>query len=328
MKAIQLVRHGEVSQSCECVTLDEPSEPSAGEVTVRIEAAAINPADLLIFENRYPGPESLPAFVGIEGAGVVTAVGPDVSELAVGDHVISLGRANWAQTVTAEANQFVPIPAELDWKDAAQLKANPPSAHLMLSDYVTLKRGDWVIQNAANSAVGRHVIAFCKARGYRSINVVRRESLIDEISALGADEVVVDTDDLGNQVRQRIGADAPLPLGIDAIGGTGTLKLADCLSDGGTVVNYGFLSGEPCQMTPTHTIVKGLTLQGFWLVGFMRKSSRDAIIGMYQEMSHAFMNGTLNVPVEAEYSLDDISQALAHANRESRVGKILLRPNG
>lgn len=327
MKAIQLIAHGTPAASCSCVEVSEPAPPAAGQIAVEIQAAAINPADLLIFEGRYPGPAELPAFVGIEGAGVVTAVGDGVTEFNIGDHVISMGRANWSEKVTADVNQFVPIPKELPWEQAAQLKANPPSAHLMLTDYVDLVPGDWIIQNAANSAVGRHVIAFCKARGIHSINIVRRESLVDELTSLGADLVVEDSDDIAMIVREKTGGDANIPLGIDAIGGTGTLKIADCLSNGGKVVNYGFLSGDPCQMTPTHTIVQGLSLHGFWLVGFMQGSTREQKNALYKTMSQAFIDGELNVPVEAEYSLDQISEALAHAHKEGRSGKILLRPN-
>ena len=104
--------------------------------------------------------------------------------------------------------------------------------------------------------------------------------------------------------------------------------MADCLSTGGTVVNYGFLSGEPCQMTPTHLIVNSLSLKGYWLVGFMRSNARPAIEELYSEMSGLFMDGTLVAPVEAEYGMDDIQAALAHAHQESRDGKILLLPNG
>jgi len=224
MKAIQLIVHGTPASSCKCVEIPPPAKPAGGEATVKIVAAAINPADLLIFEGRYPGPDTLPAFVGIEGAGVVTAIGDDVTDLAVGDHVISMGRANWAESITADANQFLPIPKTLPWEQAAQLKANPPSAHLMLSDYVDLNVGDWVVQNAANSAVGRHVIAFCKARGYRSINIVRRDSLVAELKAIGADVVLVDGEDIVERIRSVVGNDANIPLGIDAIGGDGTLK--------------------------------------------------------------------------------------------------------
>ncbi|MBX2825503.1 MAG: zinc-dependent alcohol dehydrogenase family protein [Gammaproteobacteria bacterium] len=326
MQAIQLISHGTPATSCECIEVPV-SAPAAGEVQVAIKAAAINPADLLIFEGRYPGPATLPALVGIEGAGIVTAVGTGVDDLAVGDHVISMGRANWADSVTADAEQFLPIPKELPWEQAAQLNANPPSAHLMLRDYVDLKEGDWVIQNAANSAVGRHVIAFCKARGLRSINIVRREVLVDELISLGADQVLVDHPDVATRVRERVGPDANIPLGIDALGGDGTLKLANTLSNGGTVVNYGFLSGQPCQMTPTNTIVESKTLKGFWLVGFMQSASRAEKVALYAEMSNAFISGQLQVPVEASYPLQSIGDALGHAHRESRKGKILLVPD-
>jgi len=296
MKAIQLQRYGSPETTCACIEIDEPTGPAAGEVHVQIKASAINPADLLIFEDRYPGPETLPAFVGIEGAGQVIAVGDGVDELKVGDHVMSLARANWAEQVSGPVEQFIPIPSDLAWQDAAQLKANPPSAELMLSQYESLQAGDWVIQNAANSAVGRHVISFCKARGIKSINVVRRQELVPELKALGADMVVVDSDALEDQVRGEIGADAAVKLGIDALGGSATARLADCLSNSGTVVNYGFLSGEPCQMTPT------------------------------QRMSQAFINGDISVPVEAEYKLTEIEKALEHANRPQRNGKVLLVP--
>jgi len=324
VKAIQLVSHGLPETACQCIEVPTPQDPQAGELLVRIRASAINPADLLIFENRYPGPEQLPAFVGIEGAGEVIAVGDGVSDFKAGDKVISMGRANWAEFVQAPASQFIPLPSTIDWQHAAQMKANPPSAHLMLKDYVDLAKGDWIIQNAANSAVGRHVISFCRQRGISSVNVVRRPELADELLELGATVVLVESSDLGREVREKTGADAEIKLAIDAIGGVSTSRLADCLSNSGHVVNYGFLSGEPCQMTPTHTIIKGLTLSGFWLVGYMSKTPREQIIEMYQHMSEAFISGELSSPVEAEYSLQDISSALAHAYREGRTGKILL----
>ena len=160
MKRIQLVRYGSPETTCECIDTDPLPGPASGHINVAIRASAINPADLLIFEDRYPGPDQLPAFVGIEGAGEVIAVGEGVSEYQIGDHVLCLGRANWAEQVSGEANQFIKIPKELDWASAAQLKANPPSAHLMLENYATLEPGDWIIQNAANSAVGRHAVSY------------------------------------------------------------------------------------------------------------------------------------------------------------------------
>ncbi|HSM19181.1 MAG TPA: 2-enoyl thioester reductase domain-containing protein, partial [Hyphomicrobiales bacterium] len=291
MKAVRLNGNGRPEEVCECVETDAPGEPGEGEVVLEIMASAINPADLLIFEGRYPGPAEFPAFVGIEGAGRVVKVGAGVTGLEEGDHVISLGRANWAQQVKADAAQFIRIPKDLDFRQAAMLKANPPTAHLMLRDYVDLQPGDWVIQNAANSAVGRHVIRLAGARGLKTVNVVRRPEPAEELKALGGDVVLVDGPDLAERVRSETGADAPIRLAIDAVCGKACLRLADCLSDGGTVVNYGFLSGEPCMITPHHAIIHGISLTGFWLVVYMRKTPRPELESMYEEMARSFMDG-------------------------------------
>jgi len=328
MHRIDLLKHDRPDQACAMVEAADVGEPGPGEAVVAIRACAINPADLLIFEGRYPGPEELPAPVGIEGAGVIEAVGEGVADLAPGDHVISLGRANWAEKIRADAATLIKVPKELSFRDAAQLKANPPSAHLMLSQYQDLQPGDWLVQNAANSAVGRHVIRYARARGIKTINVVRRDSLVPELTELGADLVVVDGDDLGERVRAACGAEANVRLGIDAICGRATERIADCLSDGGTVVTYGFISGEPCVITPYHLIIHGITAAGFGLVDFMRSNDRAAIEAMYAEVSQAFLDGVLVAPVEAEYGLDQIEAALTHAHREARAGKILLTPNG
>lgn len=328
MKRIELHRHAAPDEACRCVELADPGPPGPGEALVRIRAAAINPADLLIFEGRYPGPGELPAPVGIEGAGEVVAVGEGVEDLAPGDRVMSMGRANWAQTLLSPRALLVRLPAELNWRDAAQLKANPPTAELMLSDYAELQPGDWVVQNAANSAVGRHVIRLASARGCKTANIVRRAELIPELEAHGADLVVVDADDVGAEIRRRVGAEARVPLGIDAVGGDGSRKLADSLSDGGVVVNYGFLSGEPCHITPYHTIIHDISLRGFWLVGYMRRTAPAEIAAMYDRVAANFISGVLDSPVEAAYGLDDIAAALAHAARGGRGGKILLTPNG
>ena len=327
MKRIQLVKYGSPETTCECTDVEPASAPGKGEITVSMRASAINPADLLIFEDRYPGPDTLPAFVGIEGAGEVTAVGEGASEFAGGDKVLSLGRANWSEQLTGDVSQFIKLPAAIDWQHAAQLKANPPSAHLMLKQYVDLEPGDWVIQNAANSAVGRHVIQNCKARGLHSINVVRRAELIPELEALGADVVIVDKPGYADEVRERIGKDANVRLGIDAVAGDAVLNMADTLSDGATVVNYGFLSGDPCKLTPTHTIVRGISLTGFWLVGYFKTANREQVTKMYNDIAQQFINGELTVPVEKEYPLEEIAAALAHSNQQSRSGKIILRMN-
>jgi NADPH:quinone reductase-like Zn-dependent oxidoreductase len=327
MKAIEYAEHGPAHEVCRCVEVDEPDAPGTGEISVAVEAAAINPADLLIIEGRYPGPDVLPARQGIEGAGRVLSVGKGVTDLAAGDRVMLLSRGNWAQRMTVPAEQAVKIPDALDILQAAQMKANPPSAILMLRDYKDLKPGDWVIQNAANSAVGQHLIRLAKESGVKTVNVVRRQSLVAPLKQIGADLVVLEGDDLGARVRAEIG-DAEMPLAIDAIGGTATRHLADCLSDGGTVVNYGFLSGDPCMITPTQAIVHQISLTGFWLVKSLFSGPRQRILETYNQVAEMFMAGVLDSPVEATYTLEQAVDALEHAGREGRDGKIVFTPNG
>ena len=157
MKVIEFGRFGAPHEVCRCIDVDAPGPPGADQLVVEIAACPINPADLLTIAGSYPGPTELPARAGIEGAGRVVALGDDITAFAVGDPVISLVRANWAERVVLKESQAIKLPAGIDMRQAAMLKANPASAHLMLDTYVglkdgvALKDGDWVIQNAANS---------------------------------------------------------------------------------------------------------------------------------------------------------------------------------
>ncbi|MEM7224678.1 MAG: zinc-dependent alcohol dehydrogenase family protein [Pseudomonadota bacterium] len=327
MKAVQFDRHGVPADVVHCVERPAPGAPDGDQVLVRVLACPINPADLLILEGRYPGPEQLPAGGGIEGIGEVLAAGPEVAGLAPGDRVMLLGRANWVEQLLCPASAAIKISGELDPRQAAMMKVNPATALLMLRDYVDLAPGDWVIQNAANSAVGRHVIRMARAAGVKTVNVVRRQALVEDLLGEGADLVVIDGDDLGVRVRAEIG-EAPLPLALDAVGGIATQQLADCLSNGGTVVNYGFLSGEACRITPDQTIIHDIRLRGFWLAGFFRRGDMDRLTQVYREIADHLRDGTLAAPIEAVYPLEQVKEAVAHAHRDSRDGKILLLPGG
>ena len=119
-----------------------------------------------------------------------------------------------------------------------------------------------------------------------------------------------------------------IALGIDAVAGGATQRLADCLREGGTVVSYGLLSGEPCRVTPEQTIFRSITLTGFWLAKVMREMPRDELERMYEELASAMAAGRVRIPIEATYRLDDIAAALAHAARGHRDGKVLLTPAG
>ena len=232
----------------------------------------INPADVSFCKGLYRLKPALPATPGAECIGRVTAVGAGVSHVKPGDLVINLQRENWTQKRRVDAADVIAVPAALDLRQAAMLRINPPTALLLLTDIVDLKPGDWVIQNVANSAVGRLLIRLAKARGLRTLNVVRRPSLFAELEALGADACAVDGPDLAEAVKAKTGG-APIRLGIDAVSGRATTRISSCLGEGGVVCNYGSMSGEDPVMSRG-----ALTSGGQKLVGFvLGRGARHAL---------------------------------------------------
>ena len=240
---------------------------------------------------------------------------------------MSLGRANWAEKLILKADGVMKAPNGIDVAQLSMLKINPATAQLMLNSIVKLEPGDWVIQNAANSAVGVNLIRLAKARGLKTINVVRRESLIEPLRAIGADVVLVDGPDLALRAAAATGG-AEIRLAIDAVAGAATERLADCLAEAGTVVNYGLLSGDPCQLRADQTVFKGITLTGFWLAKEMRAMKPAALTALYDDLLPRIADSSLHVDVEATYGLEDIKTAMEHAGREARIGKVLITPNG
>ena len=327
MKTVQFDSFGEPHKVAYCADLPDVGDPASDEVVVEVEAFPINPADLLFLAGAYASRPQLPATPGAEGVGRIAAVGDAVSGLTVDDRVILLCRENWAQQRRVKADQVLKVPRVLDVLQTAMLKVNPATALLMLREYRTLRPGDWLIQDAANSGVGTSLIRLAKADGIRTVNVVRREELIEPLRALGADVVVVDGDSLVERVSAATSG-AEIGLAIDAVAGETCLRLAECLVEGGVVVNYGMLSGKPCMVTPERIVFGRVTLTGFWLARHLSQASRDEVEALYGELAEKLADETLKIDVEATYPIEDIGQALVAAAREGRDGKILITPNG
>jgi mitochondrial enoyl-[acyl-carrier protein] reductase / trans-2-enoyl-CoA reductase len=329
MKAIRFSQFGVAAEVAELIDLPDPGQPAAGEVLVDVEASPIQPADLLQFSGRYGAtPPPLPVYAGGGAAGRVTAIGAGVTHLRTGDRVmVSLrgGRGNWRECVIAPADKLFALP-DADPIQLSLLSANPPTAWLMLRKFVDLKPGDWVIQNAGNSSVGLSVIQLAKAMNVRCINVVRRAGLDAQMKEYGADAVVVDSTDLAAQVARIVGDRKP-KLGIDAVAGDSVGRLASTLADDGVVVNYGLLSGQDCRVAPSDVVFRNVSLRGFWFSRWMLTANRDEVKAMFLELASMVVRQAFRLPVEATYPLARIHEALAHAAREGRRGKIVLLPN-
>jgi NADPH:quinone reductase-like Zn-dependent oxidoreductase len=197
----------------------------------------------------------------------------------------------------------------------------------LLEDHVALAPGDWVIQNVANSAVGRHVIVLAKARGVRTVNVVRRDDVAGELRDLGADVVLQDGPDLAERARQAVSG-APIRLGIDAVSGDACRRIGDCVADGGVVVSYGSMSGENPVMSRAAVNMRGVTLTGFNLGRGLAKRTPEQIRAIYADLASKVRDGVLRAPVDATYPIEEIRPALIRAQQGGRNGKVLVLPNG
>jgi trans-2-enoyl-CoA reductase len=299
--------------------------PAPGEVIVKIRAAPINPADLNQIEGKYPVRAELPATPGFEGAGIVVDAGADVKGLTSGALVILPHNVGtWRDAVAVKAGELVVVPADIKPVHAAMLKINPMTAWRLLHDYVELARGDWLIQNAANSAAGRAVIQIAHELGYKTVNVVRRSELIDELRAEGGDIVLVDSENLRREVADSIGG-PPIRLGLNAVGGESALRLANCLAPGSTLVTYGAMSLQPLKIPNGLLIFKDLRFRGIWINKWYDNATPAQRMEAFQHLFEMAKRGLLQTKVEKAYPLSEAKTAVTHAARGQRSGKIIFQ---
>ncbi|WP_395771389.1 zinc-dependent alcohol dehydrogenase family protein [Arenimonas sp.] len=328
MKRAQYTERGPDPQASITMVESATPEPASGQALLEVLAAPINPSDVLTLTGLYGMLPALPAVGGNEGVGRVLALGPDTQGPAIGQTVLlPVGCGTWATHVLADAKSLMPLPNDADPLQLAMMTVNPPTALLMLREFVDLQPGEWVIQNAANSGVGAYLIQLAKARGLKTVNVVRRESAVAGVCEIGGDVVLVDAPDLAKRVREATGA-AAIRLGIDAVGGASTDRLAMALADGGVLVNYGAMSGEPCQVSPASFVFRDLSLRGFWLSKWFIRATPAQRTVVFDEVASLIASGRLKSRIQATYPIDQIKDAVAAAAAGERKGKILLVPNG
>jgi trans-2-enoyl-CoA reductase len=298
-------------------------KPAANEAVVQMRAAPINPADLNQIEGKYPVPAQLPAIPGFEGAGMVVEIGSGVTDVAIGALVIlphSVG--TWREAMAVKADELVVVPSEIEPVHAAMLKINPMTAWRLLHDYVDLQKGAWLIQNAANSAAGRAVIQIAHELGYKTVNVVRRPELLDELRAEGGDVVFVDGENLREEVKNATD-NAPIRLGLNAVGGESALRLANCLAPGSTLVTFGAMSLQPLKIPNGLLIFKDLRFRGIWINKWYDNATIRERMDAFRPLFEMAKRGLLKTKVERAYPLSEATAAVVHAARGQRSGKII-----
>jgi mitochondrial enoyl-[acyl-carrier protein] reductase / trans-2-enoyl-CoA reductase len=324
MKAARFSKFGAPLEVIEVVD-EEPGPLEQGEALLEVLATPINPSDFMTIQGLYGVLPKLPAVPGNEGVGRVVRV-EGAAPVKAGDIVfLPMGSGTWRTHMKAKAQRLLPVPPGADLLQMAMLSINPPSAELLLREFGKPRPGEWVMQNAANSAVGRYLITLAKQEGIKTINIVRRPDVADELRALGADVVLEDGDQLAQKVREATGGE-PVKLAIDAVGGSAALRLGEAVADGGTVVHYGCMSGKAPNLSPTALIFRNVSLRGFWVAHWLSKAPREEQVTLMLKLAKMIAKGTLHAPVDATFPLENIREAMTRSMEGGRQGKVLLTP--
>jgi NADPH2:quinone reductase len=330
MKAVVYQRHGEPADVLELRERPRP-EPGKNQVRVRMLASPINPSDLLTVRGNYGPPGALPGTPGYEGVGVIDGVGPGLFKhlrgLKPGRRVAVLNGAggNWSESVIVPARMAVPIPADIADDQAASCFVNPATVLAMVRHVLQVRPGEWLLQTAAASALGKMVIRLGRHQGFRTINIVRRPDQGDDLRRLGADEVIAtDTESVAERV-QALTKGQGVPHALDAVGGSMGLAALASLGSRGRLLVYGALSGAPMPVDPRLLIAGQKRVEGFWLSEWARAQGVWTMLRLFREIFQLIRAGVLITPVQAHYGLADIRAAVLAAEQTGRTGKILLK---
>jgi len=306
--------------------IEDVPMPSVGpdEVLIKVLASPVNPSDTMFVQNLYGIRPQLPSPAGFEGVGIVAEAGANV-QIPVGTRASFTGIGAWGTYIVAGQRALIPVPDTMSDDVAAQLFVNPFTAVAMVEES-GVQPGQWLLITACASALGKMVIQICKMRGIKTIGTVRRDDLTQELKALGADAIInTQTEDLPkrvNEITDRAGAKAVL----ECVGGQAASEALKCLGRGGVMLIYGLLSLQDPTIDIGLMIFRELSLKGFWLTDWTRRVSIETRQSVAQEVIMLLGSGQVQLPVEAIYRLDEITQAVAHADAHGRWGKILIKP--
>jgi NADPH:quinone reductase len=332
MKCVQFEASGE---PCDVLQHADRDEPTAkyGEVVVRMLASPINPSDMMFVRGIYGVQPQPPQIPGFEGVGIVEASGGGLKgKLFAGKRVAVLNKAggNWAERTAVPADQVIPLSNKLSVEQAATFFVNPATAWIMTQEVLRVTRGAWLLQTAATSSLGKMVIRLGRALGFRTLNIVRRESAVDALKSAGATAVVVfdaerdSAASLQKSVARIVGSDG-LGYAIDPVGGLTASAVAQSLTADGRLLLYGTLTNQPLQFSPRTLMQNQAAIEGFWLGNFMSNKGLLYKLRLVKRITRLILDGTLATDIQSTYPLEEIHSAVLAAEKSGRTGKTLLK---
>lgn len=325
MRGVQYCEYGDPLKVAKLVSVDAP-RPAEGELLIAVEASPFRSADIYCMKGLQGFRPELPAFPGGTGIGRVTEVGAGVDGWAPGDRTYLPRVGTWREFMTLPAAPLFKAPRKGDPVELAQVNSNGITAYTLLRHREDVRAGDWVMQSAANSNVGRYLVQMAGRWGIRTVNLVRRTDVVDELLELGGDVVVVDGDDLAARVSEATGG-AEIRLAFDMVGGATTGRLAECLSNDGIIVLFGQMGDSAAQVPLNVMLFKHIKVYGFLAERELRRSgvTREGFTRVYDEVAGAINEGRLRSKVAAVYSFEQIHTAIEHF-LDGADGKIVIVP--
>ncbi|MGZ9811798.1 zinc-binding dehydrogenase [Pseudoroseicyclus sp. H15] len=305
----------------------ETPKPGPGQALLKVMLSPIHNHDLWTVRGNYGYKPELPGAIGgTEALGVVEAVGEGVDEALIGKRVNTAGaHGTWAEYVLAPAASLLPLPDAISDEAGAQILSMPFSA-LALLETLHAREGDWIVQTAANGAVGKIMVTLAKARGINLLNLVRRDEAAEEMKALGAEHVLSTADAGWKEEATKLIGEKGATSAIDSVGGEISADLIDLLGVDGELVIFGTATGAPMPLSSSPLIMKHISIRGFWgsrVIGAMAPEERSRLI---TELVTMAVKGELKLDSGGTYPLSDIKDAVKAALTPGRAGKVMLKP--
>ncbi|MGH7995254.1 MAG: quinone oxidoreductase family protein [Opitutaceae bacterium] len=298
--------------------------PKAGEVRFRAEACGVNFVDIYRRVGLYPGP--LPATLGLEASGAITAIGPGVAGLRIGQRVATAAAAGaYAEEVIAPAAQVVSVPAGLDGKTAAAVMLQGLTAHYLACSTYPLKSGDTALVHAAAGGVGLLLVQIAKLRGAHVIGTAGSDEKAALARSAGADEAIVYTRENFAAAVGRLTAGRGVDVVYDSVGKDTFEGSLDCLRSRGMLVSFGNASGAVPAFSPLLLSQKGSLYLTRPNLGHYTRTP-DELLGRANELFRWIEQDRLRIRIGATFPL--AAAADAHRALEGRqtTGKVLLVP--
>lgn len=309
--------------------------PDEHHILAEMSLRPINPADIFSIMGVYPGfkvSDDATSCPGLEGVGVVK-VGS--SKIPAGSKVVGApwttveqGQGTWQKYLVAHEDDIIVIPEDCPVDDAslAQLYVNPVTAYGMLDD-LQIPAGETLLQTAGGSVLGRMVIQMCKQRNIKSISVVRRQELVNELKQLGADYVIVADEETSAGITEEV---------MEITGGNGAYGAIECVGGGifkacassvrmnGTILIYGAMSGLEMTVFIPDPLFRGVTIKGWWLVNYIRSKTCEEKQELFGQILRLLESKAVEPCTGTVYELKNVVKAIEAATSVARGGKILL----